>query len=94
MASRQSGLCVFTGVVAALLGFASVPAFSSGANAGVTAEQRCLASKLEAASQYGMSLEQALEFIDEKEHSTRLRRWIGRCAFSGTMAMGEHLSST
>ena len=56
MASRQSRLCVFTGVVAVLLGFASVPAFSSGANAGVTAEQRCLASKLEAASQYGRCL--------------------------------------
>jgi hypothetical protein len=56
MASRQSRLCAFTGVVAVLLGFASVPAFSSGANAGVTAEQRCLANKLEAASQYSRCL--------------------------------------
>ena len=52
MAIRRSTSYITAGLVAVLLGVAPAPALSSETNAGLSAEQRCVASKLKAASQW------------------------------------------
>jgi hypothetical protein len=56
MAIRRSTSYITAGLVAVLLGVAPAPALSSETNAGLSADQRCVASKLEAASRYDRCL--------------------------------------
>jgi hypothetical protein len=60
MAIRQSKSCIAVGLVTLLLGAGSAPALSSDTEAGIAAEQRCVATKLDAASHYDRCLIDAL----------------------------------